>query len=192
MTREKRIAFHEAGHAVAGVRFQFNPRASIIRNKPERSLDLDYDKPNGRLDAERAGKAIIALLSGYAAQRQCGLISRQQAALDSGDDFLDVTHIISRLGPLKRLGPLNMRSFSIWQAQANNFVEDAKNRRAIDMVVRDLLERRRLGCDELDWIVAIADGVAGAERTLANLRYTFGLPFTRQFPGERFGYKILR
>lgn len=175
------IAHHEAGHAVADVRFGFTSNiVTIIPNQSQHSLgdagsvDGDYLRPNGTIDAERAGEIVIACLAGYAAEVQYAPSSKSQAVRGASDDFAKATDV---LNILRQLGPI--KDIKVWQQQARDFVK--QNWKAIETVCSALLECKTLDGQSVEHIIEIADGKEGAAETLARWRELAGVPPIRLF-----------
>jgi ATP-dependent Zn protease len=187
---KKDNAYHESGHGVADSEFEFNlDFITIIPNKRNHSLGCagsldsqDYFRPDGTVDAKRAGEAIIALLAGYAAQVEYDPASKAEAVIGASDDFAKAADII---GTLKKLG--QTKDIRIWQREARDFVK--KHWKAIEMVARELLEVKTLDGQSVEYIIEIAEGKDGARESLASWRELGGLPQTRQFPYTVIGKK---
>lgn len=179
------IAYHEAGHAVADLRFGFKPAGvSVIPRAgtlgAAQCLDDDhYDlaRENGARvlipNPDRGAKVVVALLAGYAAEVHHRPGSRAEARFGACDDFERARDILRSLGRKPALAS------SLRKARA--FV--AANWKAIDCVARDLAETKELDDTEVETIVAVADGSdPDAVRDLAQYRDLRSKGPTVQFP----------
>jgi ATP-dependent Zn protease len=163
------VAYHEAGHAVADIRFDFAfDRVTIIPSESDGTLG--HAKSVYGADDEHQ---VIDYLAGYAAEIEVDPESKAQAKLGASDDFDRARDCLRRLGVKCRLDP--------WHRKAHRFVRD--NWHAIDMIARDLVELKTLDGDEVALIVNIADGEPDATEALAKHRaYFLGRKGTQQFP----------
>jgi ATP-dependent Zn protease len=173
------VAYHEAGHAVANVRFQFQcDEASITPGKHwlgyARSVEggEEYDPNTKMFDKARAKNSVVSFLAGYAAEIEYKPASKSHAKIGAATDFARAADILGKLGP----GPV----FNSCLAKAREFVK--KNWKAIEIVARELLEVKTLDGESIERIVEIADGKEDAVYDLANWRQLKGLPPSRQFP----------
>jgi ATP-dependent Zn protease len=187
-TNLRAIAFHEAGHAVADLKFGFILNGTTINSNKKQhllghaqSLDgEDYIKPDGSIDKKRAGEAVTSWLAGYAAEIHCDPTSKAQAAINASDDFQKATDILTRLG--------QPSVFAFWQQRARDLVKN--HWKAIEMVARDLLEVKKLDGDEVTLIFEIAEGNEGSAQGLGTHREGIkehlvawrGRAHTSQFP----------
>jgi len=161
-------AYHEAGHAIADVRFEcICDRVTIVQCQEDGTLGRERSVYGG--DAEHR---LIACLAGYAAEIEHDPRSEPQAKLGATDDFDKARGCLRELGVKCLLAP--------WHKKTRQFVRD--NWRAIDMVARDLVEVKTLDGYEVELIVNIADGEPDAIEALANHRLMIGHSGTRQFP----------
>jgi len=158
------LAFHEAAHAVADVRFGFNcAGVTIIPNKEKDTLgcalalDDDHFSPDGEINIDVGRKRIIALLAGYAAEVLLPSLSnmperKRLARLGASSDFEKAREVLRTLG----LKP-NVTS---WLKRARNFARSEWC--AIEAVARELLDAKKLDETEIETLIAIADGEEGA------------------------------
>ncbi len=181
-----RTAYHEAGHAVADVRFAFHcahvtivPRKKVGTLGLETSIDgdyYDYERESNRevatINPEQAKYQLIVLLAGYAAEIEKDPASKSQAKIGAESDIAKARDIHRRLG--------GKGTFAPWFRKARAFVRS--NWRAINMVARDLIETKTLDGTEVETIVSIADGEPDAKEGLARYRDFIGRKGTRQFP----------
>ena len=157
----KSTAHHEAGHAVADVRFGFSSFRVTIRPDPEtgtlgRSWPMDHPA-----DASDHDNYLIVLCAGYASEIK----------------FAPGTEAVSRIGADNDLEKvhqiLNKREESgteiHWISKAKLFVDDNWN--AIRAVADELLSHEELDFDEVELIVEHSDtGSAEVQATLATYR----------------------
>lgn len=183
---ELSCAYHEAGHAVADVRFEFTcDLVSIIPNREAGTLGrascLDgnhYDlqlSETGRLEERinnrKARKALVSLLAGYAAEIRYGtkkVIARQGAS----SDFEKARRILRELG--------KQTDIRHWIKRADEFVHNDWT--AIEMIAQELIETHTLDGTEIETIIAISEGEPGAAEGLARYRVLAGKGPTSQFP----------
>lgn len=148
---DERIAHHEAGHAVADLRFGFDVLdVTMVRD----GVNLGGARPvDGWSDDGEAETFIISLLSGYAAELL--LVGDSDTTMESGarGDFADASGVLRRIG--------RRASMNTWIELALSFV--AGEWRAVCAVARELVTRRKLSGDEVALIVDIADGNAKPE-----------------------------
>src|SRR5262245_24991725 len=112
---QRRVAFHEAGHAVALHRFGFECSEAAVYPHAPRDGVLGHAKPAGGFeDEESARRYVIMLCCGYAAEAYAAPTCRDDAYEWAQLDFDDVAEINGLLE-----GP---RPLERWIALADVFV----------------------------------------------------------------------
>jgi hypothetical protein len=147
MTR-RRVAFHEAGHAVAAQRFGLDSfGATIVPSEAASGQHVG----SGWYDLDERGRArfITCLLAGYAAEVKLGG-DEKSARAGAGSDFEHVEDIRRHLDDPKTLGH--------WLARARAFVNRPRNWRAIEWAAKELLRLRELRAKELSIMLDVVDG----------------------------------
>ncbi|MFH1923619.1 MAG: hypothetical protein ABIP48_27480 [Planctomycetota bacterium] len=162
------VAYHEAGHAVADCRHGFDLFWVTVQPKG------DYAGKNEGAGSwwtpEEAEQRLVGLYAGYAAQRrsdpdQSDTLARSGASgdFDKAADILRWLHPDATDAELQRLQ-------NEWIAQAQTFVNDERNWGAIDALAEELLEHEELDGDEIELVIALADGDPAAAEALARYR----------------------
>jgi hypothetical protein len=176
MNKKENTAYHEAGHAVADMRFGFGcGRVTIIANPEENSagteLSMDYGDADDH-DEATTKNHVIVLLAGHEALVEHDATATEDAALGASADFEEAKGLLRRIGLEEDLRP--------WLVQARNFVR--KEWQAIEVLARELLEVNTLDDAEVECILAFVDGDAEAVAQLAAYRAIRGRGPTQQFP----------
>jgi ATP-dependent Zn protease len=177
-------AFHEAGHAVASVRFGFNPyHVTIVPHEDSLGFsgNLDGWEDEGE---EEAANYIVLLLAGYVASIRVTPEWESRARLGSASDFGKAEEILEYLGE-----QVDDASWNRWLARATEWISNSKNWRAIEEVATELLEYSTLDYDEVRMIVETADDPSGLEALGRLVEYrVYRMPHPRiripSTPGE--------
>ena len=160
---EYTTAVHEAGHAVAAVRFNLGIMfATIVPHKSTLGRVGDFDSDHFRLaedgvleaDPERGRDVIIYWLAGYIAEvRDCKNFGEiRRARLGACSDFDGAREVLRTLA---------QTSLKPYFKLTRDFVR--REWAAIEAVANALLESNTLDDAEVETIVAIADGEATAQ-----------------------------
>jgi hypothetical protein len=150
---KRHTAIHEAGHFVCGFRYRLD--ADSV------SIVADYDAGSaGRVaqedshwDREQGVVQVQALCAGYAALVAAGFPAAV-AELGCDNDFERAEDICA----FWDLGPLAER-----KAEAVVFMSTPENRRAVDVLARELCRRDSIDGDYANVLVDYADGECTAE-----------------------------
>jgi len=158
-----RVAYHEAAHAVAQLRFSMTcDEVSIVPDEDS----LGHANPlDGFDDAENAGKYILSLLAGHVACIHLDPSSVQSSRAGSSYDFEEAERI---LGVLEDV--VDETCWDRWLEKTREWVTDEANWRAIEEVAAELLEYQSLDDFELEMIVAGVDGDQDALLSLIRYR----------------------
>jgi ATP-dependent Zn protease len=168
--KETNTAYHEAGHAVADVRFELGCEGVTIIPRRDAGT-LGHASCSDDAGAAKAEQKVISLLAGYTAQVEHDPACEAQARLGADGDFEEARNTLREHGAKRTLQP--------WLKKAREFVSN--NWRAIEMVAHDLLETKKLDGTEVECIVDIADGKRSGAQELADYRNSRGLGPTSQF-----------
>ncbi len=142
-------AIHEAGHAVADLRFGMTTeRATIVRT--DEYLGRVYTHDDGRdLDEEGAAEFVMSYCAGYAALVAAG-VAPDDAVRGADGDFEKASELIRKRGL-----PGDLES---WKQRAVEMMSRPENRRAVEVFSRYLVEYRTLDYFVLDVLIELADG----------------------------------
>ncbi len=147
----KTTAIHEAGHAVAHKRLGIEQDFATIE---PRGRTLGGVKAEGVHDVCNAGQArpqVLAYCAGYAALVAAGY-TEAEATLGADDDFDNVNYLIESW----LLNP----SLEDWKAEAVLLMREPRNLSAVQVIARELLDKKRLDGDLLTVYLEFADGEA--------------------------------
>jgi hypothetical protein len=176
---EKKIAIHEAGHAVACERlfpWRLVGNLTIVPDVEGNAagshemleaivFDLTTDPEELARQNEVFANQAVYFCAGYAACLAAGH-SERTALAGCGNDFERAEAAAS--WPELTLSAVKQRAIELMRR--------AQNIAAVERVADELLARRTIGGDEVEWLVGIADG------TLSEQDY-------RQFLASRIGSK---
>jgi hypothetical protein len=142
-----RRAYHEAGHAVASIRFGRGFWNVNIRKGG--GLEGYEYLPDSR-------KEIIFLLAGYSSEvksspKMEALITAECMENEFEGDFPNAQFKIQSIGSTD----IEEYNFEHWKSQARKFIED--DWKSIEAVATELLKRRQLTSCEVKQIMSIAD-----------------------------------
>jgi hypothetical protein len=162
VTSDERVSRHEAAHAVGSFRGGFSPCELRLERThdtlgAERSAD-GYD------DEETARAYLTALLAGYAVDLRGG-VPEEDARCGAETDLYLAEPIIKGLGITE----------SDAVRAALSFVDDPRNRAAIDALAADLLANRKLSGDEVELIILASDGDPDADVTAFRAAFLKGV-----------------
>jgi ATP-dependent Zn protease len=178
-------AFHEAGHAVADVHLGLTfAGVSIVPNQARGTLGRSYclhedqyeylRSENGleqRINPVKAEKVLISLMAGFCAEIRYGAPKRK-ARNGARGDFEKARQILRESGRRSDLNP--------WMTKASEFVSEHWSQ--IQMIASELIETKELDETEVETILSVANGEAGAAHGLARYRVLAGKGPTKQFP----------
>lgn len=167
MSREEKTAIHEAGHAVAHIRYGIDHNGATIVSDPDRGLlgaaaALGADSVWDKAAAE---SQVIAFCAGYAALVAAGC-PPDAAVEGADDDFAQATELLEFWGLEGALQD--------WQARTVEVMQRPENVAAVSLLARHLLERKTLDGDHCEVLVEVADGVS-TEADLARYLVMRGL-----------------
>ncbi|MBI5535582.1 MAG: hypothetical protein HY898_22825 [Deltaproteobacteria bacterium] len=149
-----RYALHEAGHAVANVRFGFGCESLGIQPDAWHCKSGPM-QPQHEWDAETRDRRMVVRLAGYAATIILGRLDDSGARAFAGAD-LDRARRDLRA---QHDGADDVEAELDAQLdQALVFVSEARNRLAIAALAQELLKRTTLDGAEVEAIIARADG----------------------------------
>jgi hypothetical protein len=155
-TKEKLIAYHEAGHAIADFRAEFLPhRITVVPDSVAGTLG-SCAQVYGNCDGSQRHEAVIGLLAGYAAAMQYrkrnGLPSGRRPCkremLGSCSDFAGARQALGFRG--SQLAPLKA-----WFDQSFQFVR--REWPAIRAVANEVVRAKTLDRDEIEAIITAVD-----------------------------------
>lgn len=147
----RRVAYHEAGHAVAFIRLGHGcDGVSIVPGEDHLGITGGGDYGDV-LEAERT--RIVCGCAGFAADMELGS-NEESARRGASADFERAQRTIELIGE----GTLES-----WIAHARAFVREPQNWAAIDLIARELLEWDRIDGQVLECLVDIADGLTTRE-----------------------------
>lgn len=154
MSQERETAIHEAGHAVAHVRLEIDYGGVTIVANHGRDGAASAAGAESVCNAAGARAQAVAYCCGYGALIAAG-VSPESACLGADDDFEHAMELIEAW----RLGG----SLGEWKAQAVALMSEPRNRKAVQVIADELLDRRRLDADFIDVLVELADGTMTRE-----------------------------
>lgn len=136
---ERLIAYHEAGHVVAALRFgSMLAVVNILRHAERERLGVSCDDSEDECSLEEHR---IILCAGYCAEIEAGG-DEGDARMGAGSDFSEV--------------PPDALDDSI--ANAFEFVRAPKNWKAIEVIAEELLRLKHIEGQEAEVLLALADG----------------------------------
>lgn len=163
MNDQQYIAIHEAGHAVAHHRF--NIQQGVVTIVPANG-NLGTASGEG-IDhvrsADEAEPMVLAYCAGYAALVAAGY--DDDLARNGADDDFDNAQAIIEQWELE--GDL-----STWQAKSVEIMSTDENRKAVDRVAKELIEREMIDADDVSLCVCITDGEM-SEDEYAQIKHSF-------------------
>jgi hypothetical protein len=207
--RREDIAYHEAAHAVAHVRFDSGASSvTIVPSEaagsagsadhidgyedfsPVRKEDWsDFQAagiPGFEAEFETAGKdrSVVTISAKKAEQHVIACLVGYAAQVAHNPSCVTVARLgawddFEQARTALRLMGKNTR-LDTRKRKAQRFVD--QNWKAIELVARDLLELKTLDGGEVECLVGIADGEEDAIETLARYRVLCGKSGTSQFP----------
>jgi hypothetical protein len=142
----RKIAIHEAGHAIAFIRNNVN--LGFVTIVPSKNADGETLGGGDAWNKREGQKHLIIHCAGYAACISAGY-TEDQAASGCGQDFVYAQIEIDRW----RLGTLTDA-----KAMAVKFMRRRKNVRAVDLLAQHLLQHDRLDAHYVQVLVTVADG----------------------------------
>jgi ATP-dependent Zn protease len=146
MEERERAAYHEAGHAVAALRFGQDCYGAHIISHGDNMGATDTE--GSWHDLKSAQEMIISLYAGFAASLK----------IDPGADYSGLAYAATE--DSKKADDIMLaignEDRKAWMSQTHDFVE--KNWEAIELVALELLEREYLDGTELEILINIADG----------------------------------
>ena len=164
-------AYHEAGHAVADVHFDFDcMKVSIKRDAAAHAMGA-VECLAGWDSEEGLKNSVISRFAGFAAEDHRGPGADKRGSLG---DFAAAEELLQMLEP-DRYQKDKEALVEEWLARTREFVTRPETWKRIDRVARELLEREELDDLEIDSLIAIADGEPGAEEGLARYRAMRGI-----------------
>ena len=150
----KFTAIHEAGHAVAHIRFNIEQyEATIVPSEGNRG-SVTAEGENHVWSPEDAQNMVLAFCAGYAALVAAGW-SRKTATRGARNDFDRAEGLIEQWeldGALED-----------WLQKAVALMREPNNRRAVDLIAKELLERKTVPWLDLEDLVRVADGELSEE-----------------------------
>lgn len=142
-----KTAIHEAGHAVAHIRYRLDYDYVTIRCGESTLGHVTGEGVENVWDRDNALEQAIAYCAGYAAMRNAGL-SDKAARLGCDDDFEHAEHLIKfwKLEPLEFI-----------LTQAINLMELPENRKAVEVISKHLVDWQTLDGDYISVLVDVLD-----------------------------------
>ena len=173
-----RVAYHEAAHAVAQVRFNMGSyNVSIVSD--EHTLG-QADMIDSYHDAETSKDYLISLLAGHSACIHLEPSSEQWSREGARGDFDSAERVLLHL-----LGKdVSEACWNRWLKKTWECVTAEANWRAIKEIAAELLEYQTLDDAELEMIIAMADGDTEALPALLNYRMYIQEPPRIVLPDE--------
>lgn len=152
LTDRQQTAIHEAGHAVAHVRLEIDYADAAI-DRPRDGVEGEAVAAGAESvwDADAARAQVLANCSGYGALVGAG-VAPEAASLGADDDFENATELIESWGLTGTLDE--------WKARAVALMSEPRNRKAVQVIASELLERKRLDYDLISIFVELSDGTA--------------------------------
>lgn len=141
-------AYHEAGHAVAHVRFGILAGNVTIVATPSTLGSATAEGVDSVYTQDGAKEQILAFCSGYASLIAVGY-SDEEARDGCNDDFEQAAYLISFWG----LGTLED-----WLPQAVAFMRREENIKAVGLVAEHLMRHETLNSEYIENLVMFADG----------------------------------
>jgi len=140
------LAYHEAGHAVANVRFGFGTRrVTLERRGAATDRALSFAELG---DAAMAQNYVVSLLAGVVAEVTAG--ADEDRARSSAEDDLEIAEeVLGQLGELGQEGD--------WIRRTRAFIDDPRNRRALEVVAAAALKHGELQGADVERLVHLAD-----------------------------------
>ena len=145
----KRVAYHEAGHAVANRRFGILQAKATILSRDGYAGAVVWEGKEHVWSANEAPAQVLSYCAGYAALVSIG-VERDIALQGCSNDMEAAAELIARW-PLS--GTLDE-----WQSKAVELMSRPENIRAVDLVANALLRHETLNDVYLDMLVEFADG----------------------------------
>lgn len=145
----ERIAYHEAGHAVAHIRLNVLQNMASIKPKDGNLGNVSAEGIEHVWKPEEARPQVLCYCAGYAALVATGC-SDEVAKQGADDDFENATELIDTWGLSGTLEE--------WQGQAVELMSGPDNIRAVDSVDKALMKYETLDADYMDVLVDHADG----------------------------------
>jgi hypothetical protein len=159
--QREHVAWHEAGHAVAHVRFGIDQQSVTIRAVPEQSLGHALAAgEEGVWDKESAPAMVIAYCAGFAALRAKGL-PEEVADLGASNDYEHAQQLIQFWGLEGAIVD--------WKAHALKVMQETRNIAAVSMVAEELLKRETIDDELVRVLVEVSDGETTPEEYAAYL-----------------------
>lgn len=140
---------HEAGHAVAQLRFEILGNEVKISPSGDTLGTVDSTSANTVRSNDEAAARVLACCAGYAALVAAGH-DKAQAAIGCDSDFLEAANLI-KYWELE--GDLET-----WKRKAVRLMRFPRNIAAVELVAAHLLRQRVLDGDYVEVLVDLADG----------------------------------
>lgn len=206
--RSEDIAYHEAAHAVAHVRFGFDPSSVTIvpseaagsagsadhldgyeELSPMRQEDWSHFRAAGipgfagEFESDSKGRSVVTINAKKAEQHIIACLAGYAAQVAHNPSCVKTARLgawddFEQARIALRLMGKNRR-LDTWKREAQRFAE--QNWKAIELVAHDLLELKTLDGAEVECLVGIADGEENAIETLARYRLLCGKSGISQF-----------
>lgn len=149
---DRSTAIHEAGHAVAHVRFGILAGdVTIAAKKTDTHLVMGSAQAEGAesvWSADEAKPQVLAFCSGYASLIAAGY-SDEAARKGCSDDFEQAAYLIDYWG---------LGAFDDWLPQAVALMRQEENIKAVSLVAEHLTRYESLDGDYINILVTVADG----------------------------------
>jgi hypothetical protein len=163
----KRVAYHEAGHAVANRRFGILQAKATILSRDAYAGAVVWEGKEHVWSANEAPAQVLSYCAGYAALVSIG-VERDIALQGCSNDMEAAAELIARW-PLS--GTLDE-----WQSKAVELMSRPENIRAVDFVANALLRHETLNDVYLDMLVEFADALAGQTRSRHRIADALEIP----------------
>ena len=141
-------AIHEAGHYVAGNRYDILSDTVTIEPDPDAQSLGSVLQEDSHWTPDEAQKQVTTYCAGYAAVVAAGF-DAVTAELGCGDDFEKAERIIELWG---------LPDLDTQKAIAVELMSQDRNRQAVESLVQELLTRHTLDADFADVLISYADG----------------------------------
>ncbi len=137
----RRIAIHEAGHAVAAIQLGLDGQDfGALTIEPKDYMNGRFEMREIRCHEEGRLRDMVVNCAGYAALRTLGL-PEDYASLGCGNDFEKAEHLIHAWG----LAPIDH-----WKEVARALLALPDNLRAVEALADELLKAKTLQADEVE------------------------------------------